>query len=330
VGIGASAGGVEALIEVMRTLPADLEAAVMVVLHLGPGSTSRLAQVLERQGNLPVLTAVDGQRIRAGEVQVAPPDHHLIVRDGHVSVVQGPRENFHRPSIDVLFRSIAETNGPRSVGVLLSGTRTDGTAGLAAIRARGGNTVVQSPAEALFPEMPHHAIAVNVAERVAQASAIGPLVQKLVAALPPAASRPDGEEGPVESNLSTTHGSAGNTPPGRPAVFGCPECGGSLWEIEEGRVLRFRCRIGHGYTAEELLFGQYDAVENAFWTAIRALEESADLNDSLAERSRAHGNLRAADSFVDRAREARRKSGLLRDTLAKAVPELPEIEESAS
>jgi two-component system chemotaxis response regulator CheB len=328
VGIGASAGGVEALIEVMRSLPADLDAAVLIVLHLGAGSASRLAEVLEREGSLPVHTAVDGEQLHAGDVKVAPPDHHLMLRDGHVAVVQGPRENFHRPSIDVLFRSLAETLAARSIGVLLSGTRTDGSAELAAIRSHGGSTIVQSPAEALFPEMPQHAIAVDVAERVARASAIGPLIAHLVGDMPPATATPGGEEGPMESTLNTTHGSAGTTPPGRPAVFGCPECGGSLWEIEDDSVLRFRCRIGHGYSAEELLLGQHDAVEDAFWTAIRALEESADLNESLEVRTRDRGSHHAAASFAERARDARQKSELLRDTITKAVPRVPQLDES--
>jgi two-component system chemotaxis response regulator CheB len=324
--MGASAGGVEALLDVLGSLPSDLGAAVLIVLHLGPGASGRLADVLNRRATLPVTTAEDRLRMRSGHVYVAPPDHHLLVLDGHLGVTQGPRENFHRPSIDALFRSIAEVQGHRGVGVLLSGTRTDGVAGLAAIRAHGGSTVVQSPADALFPDLPQHAISMDVADQVAPAAAIGALLVERLAAIELPQPTPAGEEGPVESKLVTVHGSTGSTPPGRPATFGCPECGGSLWQLEDGDVLRFRCRIGHGYSADDLLMGQRDAVEAAFWTAIRALEEHADLNATLAARSEARGNHRASESYADRARDSRRKSALLRDTIGKAIPPPADVE----
>lgn len=160
--IGASAGGVEVLTRVARGLPADLRAAICIVLHVAPGSPSMLAHILGRAGPLPCRSARDGERLRQGVIFVAPPDHHLMIEDGHVRVTSGPRENGHRPAIDVLFRSAAAAFGGRVVGVVLSGTRDDGSAGLAVIKASGGATIVQDPKEAMYSGMPASAIA-NVA-----------------------------------------------------------------------------------------------------------------------------------------------------------------------
>src|SRR5438445_13129901 len=130
--IGASAGGVEALTTLVGRLPARLPAAVFVVLHVPSHGRSLLAQILRRHANLTVASARDGDPVTPGHISVAPTDHHLMVSDGRVRVLQGPRENGHRPAIDVLFRSAASSYGPRVVGVLLSGVPDDGTSGLAA------------------------------------------------------------------------------------------------------------------------------------------------------------------------------------------------------
>ena len=106
--IGASAGGVEVLLRVVRGLPADLSAAICIVLHVSPGSRSMLADILARAGRLPCRPARDGERLREGVILVAPPDRHLVVEDSHVRLTVGPRENGHRPAIDVLFRSAAQ------------------------------------------------------------------------------------------------------------------------------------------------------------------------------------------------------------------------------
>ena len=155
--IGASAGGVEALRRVVGALPADLPAAVCVVLHLSAGTPSALAGILARAGRLPCRPAQDGERLTAGEILVAPPDHHLVVEHDHVRLTVGPPENNHRPSVDALFRSAAGTAHERVIGVVLSGMRDDGSAGLGVIKANGGLALVQDPQDALHPGMPQAA-----------------------------------------------------------------------------------------------------------------------------------------------------------------------------
>jgi two-component system chemotaxis response regulator CheB len=152
IGVGASAGGVEALTELVKRLPEDLPAAVFVVLHVSPAGTSVLDRILDRAGPLEVRMPADGEPIRPGVVYVAPPDRHLTIDDGVVALTAGPRENGHRPSVDVLFRSLA-TAGAASTGVILSGTRDDGTRGLTRIKASGGTALLQDPGEALYPGM---------------------------------------------------------------------------------------------------------------------------------------------------------------------------------
>src|SRR5579859_637557 len=156
--VGASAGGVEALMHLVHGLPAGFTAAVFVALHFPANSTSMLPAILERHGPLPAAHAVDGRPIRPGRIYIAPPDFHLLVKRGHVTVVRGPRENGARPAVDPLFRSAARAYGRRVVGVVLSGSLDDGTAGLLAIVQRGGRAIAQDPREALHEGMPRSAL----------------------------------------------------------------------------------------------------------------------------------------------------------------------------
>jgi two-component system chemotaxis response regulator CheB len=156
--IGASAGGWEALQELIHYLPEDLPAAIFIAMHMPPYSASVVPDLLTRRGPFPALHPKKGEVIRAGRIFVAPPDHHLLVHRNFVRTVQGPKENKARPAIDPLFRSAAVAYGPRAVGVLLSGKLDDGSAGLRAIKRRGGVTIVQDPAEAAYPDMPRNAL----------------------------------------------------------------------------------------------------------------------------------------------------------------------------
>jgi len=152
--IGASAGGVQALLTLVADLSPNLPAAVFIVLHISPKGPGHLPQILGRESKLKVAHAVEGEPIQRGRIYVAPPDQHLIIEEGHVKLVHGPKENLHRPSIDALFRSAARWRGPRVIGVVLTGARDDGKVGMRAVKQRGGIAIVQDPFEAPFPSMP--------------------------------------------------------------------------------------------------------------------------------------------------------------------------------
>jgi len=156
--IGGSAGGIEALLTLLRALPAELPAAIGVVVHRSPHFESNLVRLLQRSSGLLVLEPSHGQKIAHRCVYVAPRDQHMVFEDGEARVHRGPKEHFTRPAIDPLFISAAEAYGPRVVGILLSGGGDDGTKGLIAIKAKKGVTIVQDPAEARYPSMPESGI----------------------------------------------------------------------------------------------------------------------------------------------------------------------------
>lgn len=317
IAVGASAGGVEALMHLVGGLPKDLPAAVFVVLHVPPSATSVLPAILERAGPLPAFHPRDRDPIRPGSIHVAPPDCHLLVHPGYVRVVRGPRENRQRPAVDPLFRTAARAYGGRVVGVVLSGTLDDGTAGLSVIKAGGGVAVVQDPAEALFPSMPRSAAERVAVDHVVPVREIGPLLSRL--AREPAVTTPDWQS----SDLDLEAAMAELDPtalqqvdrPGTPSPFGCPECGGVLWEQRDGDVLRFRCRVGHAMSADTLLEEQTQALETSLWMALRALEEKAALAERLEARSRQQGHATMIARFGEQATEVRGHAEVVRRLL---------------
>jgi len=159
VAIGASAGGVVALQELLGALGPSFPGAVLAVVHLAPHQPSFLARVLDRSSVLPVRAGVDGEPVRAGRVYVAPPDHHLLVEQGRIKLGRSPAEHGHRPSVDALFRSAAREGGTATIGVVLTGALDDGAAGLRDIKARGGLAAVQDPTRSDHPGMPAAALA---------------------------------------------------------------------------------------------------------------------------------------------------------------------------
>jgi len=282
IAVGASAGGVESLRALVAGLPPDFPGSVLIVLHLPRDATSALPTILSRSGPLPAATAIDGERLRPGRVYVAPSDHHLLLLERNLRLSHGPAENGHRPAIDPLFRSVARAAGPRGVGVVLSGSRDDGAAGLVTIAARGGTAVVQDPADALYPSMPLAALALTPTEHVAPAAKLGPLLAEMAAAvLPDDLSLPADELLDTEIAISDLAPVvAGGSAP--PAGFGCPACGGGLFQINDSPVPRYRCRVGHAWSPESLLDEQALALEGALWMALRALEEKSELSRRMA------------------------------------------------
>ena len=278
--IGASAGGVEALSELVKGFPRDIPASIFVVIHLPAHSTSVLPKILARNGILPSLNPSDGDRIQPGHIYVAPPDQHMLIKRGRIRVVHGPRENGSRPSIDPLFRTAARAYGKRVIGIVLSGVLDDGTAGLIAIKKQGGIAIVQDPSEAAYPAMPESAIAHNNVDHILRVSDMASVVERLVhTPVEEEGEEPVSEEMEIESDIAELDMAAlhGGEKPGTPSRFSCPDCNGVLWEIDDGDMVRFRCRVGHAYSPETLLAVQSDSVEAAIWAGLRALEENAAL-----------------------------------------------------
>lgn len=324
--IGASAGGVETLATVVRDLPVDLAASVCVVLHLAPGSPSALAAILGRAGPLPCRSAVDGEPLRDGEILVAPPDRHLVLAAGQVSLTLGPRENGLRPSVDVLFRTAAAAHGGKVVGVVLSGTRDDGTAGLAAIKANGGLAIVQDPAEALYPGMPSSALAHVTADAVVPSDQVAAAIVRAVGGdLEPARPSAPGRGGGAPAGADPAPGLGGgrpvnsSPPAGESVSTTCPECSGVLTEHVETGVIQWRCRVGHRYSPESLADAQAEGVERALWAALSALEDRESLLSRVAEHFEAGGYARSANGFRRRAHEAGRQADVVRATLGGTV-----------
>ncbi|QYO64309.1 chemotaxis protein CheB [Leptolyngbya sp. 7M] len=259
--IGASAGGVEALSQLVRHLPADLAAALFIVVHFPPHSISLLPKILSRAGPLPAQHAQDQEAIQRGTIYVARPNHHLLVRRGYMRLSRGPRENGHRPAIDTLFRSAARAYGSQTVGVILSGALDDGTAGLRIIHAAGGITIVQDPEEALFDSMPRTAIESVPIDYVLKIEAIAQLLGQLAVSWTP--SQPFQNHGNqhtaqnrTEEEPAVTNGMEREDEmvaqdkaileqgkrPGTASTFTCPDCGGVLWELRENNIIRYHDR----------------------------------------------------------------------------------------
>ena len=312
--VGASAGGVEALRRLIARLPEDLDASVFVVLHLPTNAHSALPQILERAGRLPVHHAIDGEEPVPGMIYVAPPDAHLILHKRQMSLLHGPTENGHRPAIDPLFRSAAASYGPRVIGVILSGALDDGSAGLLAVSRAGGITMVQSPSDALYPSMPISALDAVPVDVVADVDELGDLLTELVHRPIPQMPRDPGATNGDYAERALEGGGALEMQ-GRPSRFTCPDCGGSLWESPDETDTKFRCRVGHAWTAAALLEQQADTLEQALWTALRALAERADLARRMRDQAEDHHRPHAVRILDLQLKELEEKADVVREVL---------------
>jgi two-component system chemotaxis response regulator CheB len=318
--IGASAGGVQALSTLVSALPPNLPAAVFIVLHVPAKPPSLLPNILTRDALMPVSHAKNAELIEHGRIYIAPPDKHLLIEKSHIKLVHGPKENFHRPSIDTLFRSAARWAGSRVIGVVLTGARDDGTVGMRAIKQQGGLTIVQDPVEATFPSMPMSVMQDISVDYSVPLREIGPLLTRLAQERTEEGSYPLAEEVELEAKIAEQEMDSGELIAsverlGRISQLTCPECQGALWEIHDDDLLRFRCHVGHALSAESLSDGQAERLEVALWSAVRALEEQMILAKRIVERARKANRPRAATMFERRAEDAERYSGILRQLL---------------
>ncbi|WP_324677993.1 chemotaxis protein CheB [Hymenobacter sp. GOD-10R] len=284
--IGTSAGGMPALIQLLSQLPLTLPAAVVVVQHLAPNSSSEfLVARLSESTVLPCHVAHHNMHMHPGNVYFCQPDRHLLVKGQHLLVTKGPHENNFRPSIDSLFRSAAVEFGAGVIGVVLTGMLHDGTAGLDFIRRCGGITVVQDPNDAEFASMPESALRSVPIDYVVPLTRMGGLLQELVRQqIDPNNSIP--EDLKMEAAIAErVVGSIEDVNKiGHQVALTCPDCGGNLWQIDKGKVLRYRCHTGHSYTAESLLDRTQDSLEETLWVALRMMEERKNLLTGMASR----------------------------------------------
>jgi two-component system chemotaxis response regulator CheB len=316
--IGASSGGLEPLTRLVGGLPAGFQAALFVVLHINPEAPSHLPAILNRAGPLPAAHAVDGEPIRLGRIYVAPPGLQTYLEGGRMRVRRGPVENLHRPAIDPLFRTAAHHYGPRVIGVVLSGALDDGAAGLDAVKRGGGLAVVHDPDDAAFPSMPAAALERVEPDRVARAEELSATLLELSAIseataprLPAEVPLETVEEAPVPEDARRSDEL------GPPSEFTCPDCSGTLFEIEEGTNLRFRCRVGHAYSDGAMEKAQGDGVERALWVALRALEERSALMRKLADNAYRRGHRGVAAAFEGRSRRVEEDVRAIHEVIAK-------------
>jgi two-component system chemotaxis response regulator CheB len=304
--VGASAGGVEALVTLMRELPGDLAAAVLVVLHIAPEATSLLPKILDRAGPLPVRGIHGSCPVEPGTVTVAQPNHHLVVHAGEVRSELGPRENGHRPAVDVLFRSAAHGYGPRVQGLVLSGMRDDGRAGLGEIKAHGGLALVQDPEDALYPQMPSAALATVAVDHVGTVPELAHAIARASREVARPTAMSGGADGPG-AHPDTSGPASGLT---------CPECGGALWEHGAGTSGHaFDCHVGHRFSPESLVDEQGRMLEAALWTALRALQERSALLRRMAQRMRDVGNERTARRSEEQAARLDEQAAVIRSAV---------------
>ncbi|WP_410673334.1 chemotaxis protein CheB [Amycolatopsis sp. cmx-4-68] len=304
--IGASAGGVEALRQVVRSLSPDFPAAVLVVMHLAPGAPTALPQILSRAGPLRAVPATHAGPLTKGVIHVAPPDHHLLVDEGALMLSHGPTENGHRPAINATFRSAAVAAGSRAIGVILSGALHDGAVGLDAVLERGGLAMVQDPADALYPGMPESALARVHTEHVYPADVLGKVLDRLVRA--PAGAGPAEPPSPallLEDRIArdgVRRGAVAEELAAAASGYSCPDCQGALLELGQ-QTGEYRCRLGHAWSAEALLTARDAELERALWTALRSLDEKATLADRMQRDATGRGLAGLTGRYENTARE---------------------------
>lgn len=269
--IGGSAGAIDVLLNMVGELPPHLPASLFIVVHTAPSAPSHLPDLLTRRGPLPAHHPIHGEQIVESRIYVAPPDMQLLVRQGYVEVVRGPRENGHRPAVDALFRTAASAYGSRVIGVVLTGYLDCGAAGMMSVKARGGIGIVQSPGSAVAREMPQRVINQVAVDYIVDPLELPGLLARLVPT-PPSASHE------VTDDVKRVEGDC----PGKGAELVCPTCQGVLTEAQAGAVEMFRCHVGHTFNLQSLLRDQSEGMERALWAAVRALEESASLNERLS------------------------------------------------
>ena len=280
--VGASAGGLNALSEFVGQLKTGMDAAVFIVMHLSRTSISDfLFHQLGPLTDLKCEIATEGASIKKDHIYIATPNLHLLVKKDKIILGRGPEENRWRPSIDVLFRSAAAAYSTRTIGVVLTGLLDDGTTGMLAIKRSGGTCIVQDPNEAEYPDMPLAVLNNMEVDYSIGLANMGEVIESITQTNPEEKPAPDDViiESEIAERVVVDYDNVKQL--GEKSIYACPDCGGGLWDITKkgggGKVVRYRCHIGHSYSEKDLVIKQGEIFESTLWTALRIMEERRNL-----------------------------------------------------
>lgn len=322
---GASAGGVTALVNLVKSLPANFNGSIFVVVHISSFSPSYLPDILSNAGSLEAIHPKNGEKIKPKMIYIAPPDHHMLVERGHIIVAKGPKENRFRPSIDALFRSAAYVYGSQVIGIVLSGLLDDGTSGLWSVKRLGGKCIIQLPEDAEFPSMPENVLKYVEVDYSVPVSQMGDILEKLIQEridTKPNVSDKELKLLEMEVAIATKDGAfeKGILDMGILTPFTCPECHGALVQLIEGKIIRFRCHTGHAYTISSLLAEVSEDVESTLWQAMRGLEEATMLLNKVADLYESNGDKAEALIFSKKAKTIADRARIIHDAVFEQEP----------
>lgn len=317
--IGESLSGIDALCELVSKLPAGFPAPIFIAQHVASHSPGMLPQLLSKAGPLHALHPKNAMTFKAGIIYVAPPDRHMLIRKGYVTLSHGPHENLARPAVDPLFRSAAVAYGPAVVGVVLTGQLNDGTSGLLAVKDRGGFTIAQDPKEATARSMPLSAIRHVEVDSVCTLDEMARLLVELANDAPPQVDEPLQRLMEIENRIAegifTAEDWFALEQMSRPSGLNCPACRSALYELKDARVLRFRCRSGHAFSGESLLSGQAGAREAQLSSLFGSFIEEATLARRLSAEPAFAEDAYTAESLLSRAEDLKRHANQVSEWL---------------
>jgi two-component system chemotaxis response regulator CheB len=318
--IGASAGGLNAMTEVVAQLTEQINAAVFIVLHLSKvGLGDFLIHRLQKYTDYNCKIARDGEEIESHHIYIAPPDEHLLLIENKMVIGHGPAENRWRPSIDVLFRSAAAAYGNRVIGIVLTGFLNDGTSGMSAIKRSGGHCIVQDPNEAEYPDMPLSVLENMEVDYCVSLRKIGEAIEAITKSeVSPENIIPEEvmKEAEIAGRAVTKIENVAEV--GQKSLYACPDCGGGLWNVDTEAIRRYRCHIGHSYTENDLLAKQTESIEATLWVALRMMEERRTLLIRISQNEASKGLTRLGLSHKQRAADLEEHIEKLKELLYSA------------
>jgi two-component system, chemotaxis family, protein-glutamate methylesterase/glutaminase len=298
--VGTSAGGMNALCELVAQFTKEMDIAVFVVMHLARTSISDFLMLrLQPHTLLQCEIAKENTPIQKGHIYIAPPNHHLLVKKNNIILGKGPEENRWRPSIDVLFRSAAVAYSSRTIGIILTGLLDDGTTGMLAIKRSSGICIVQDPNEAEYPDMPLSVLNNMEVDYCISLTKMGDAIAEILKTTPEEMVAPPDViiESEIAERVVVDYENVKQI--AEKSIYACPDCGGGLWAIkkEKTKADRYRCHIGHSYSEKDLVVKQGEILESTLWTALRIMEERRNLLKKMEDDNNKKGLVRMATSY---------------------------------